>query len=68
MPHSKMMSPSLIRYAHRASLLVIPWTVDSQSPMRRAILWGVDGIITNHPATLAETIARLQKPPRRPEP
>jgi glycerophosphoryl diester phosphodiesterase len=61
LPHWTAASPSFIRRAHRASMLVIPWTVDSPRQMRRTILEGVDGIITNYPAKLTETVARLQK-------
>jgi glycerophosphoryl diester phosphodiesterase len=60
-PHWKAASPSLIRRAHRASMLVIPWTVDSPRQMRHTILEGVDGIITTYPAKLTETVARLRK-------
>ena len=42
-------------------MLVIPWTVDSPRQMRRTLLLGVDGIITNYPARLTEAVARLQK-------
>jgi glycerophosphoryl diester phosphodiesterase len=61
LPHWKKVSPSFIRQAHRASMLVIPWTVDSLRLMRRTILEGVDGIITNYPAKLTRIVARLQK-------
>jgi glycerophosphoryl diester phosphodiesterase len=61
LPHWTAGSPSFIRRAHRASLLVIPWTVNSPRQMRRTILEGVDGIITNYPAKLAEAVVRLQK-------
>lgn len=61
LPHWRAVSPSFICRAHRASMLVIPWTVDSLSQMRRTILKGVDGIITNYPAKLTEAVARLRK-------
>jgi glycerophosphoryl diester phosphodiesterase len=61
LPHWKATSPSFIRVARGAAMLVIPWTVDSPRQMRRTILAGVDGIITNYPATLTETVANLQK-------
>jgi glycerophosphoryl diester phosphodiesterase len=64
LPRWSAVSSSFIRRAHRASLLVIPWTVDSPRQMRRAVLEGVDGIITNCPAMLTETVARLQRPAR----
>ena len=61
LPHWNKVSPSFIRRAHRASMLVIPWTVDSLRQMRRTILDGVDGIITNYPAKLSRIVARLRK-------
>ncbi|HXW16108.1 MAG TPA: glycerophosphodiester phosphodiesterase family protein [Terriglobia bacterium] len=61
LPHWKRVSPSFIRQAHRASMLVIPWTVDSLRQMRRTILEGADGIITNYPAKLTRIVARLRK-------
>jgi glycerophosphoryl diester phosphodiesterase len=64
LPHWKAASPSFIRRAHRASMLVIPWTVDSPRQMRRTLLEDVDGIITNYPAKLTAIVARLQKTTR----
>jgi glycerophosphoryl diester phosphodiesterase len=61
LPRWTAVSPSFIHRAHQASMLVIPWTVDSPRQMRRTLLAGVDGIITNYPARLTETVARLQK-------
>jgi glycerophosphoryl diester phosphodiesterase len=61
LPHWKKASPSLIQRAHRASMLVIPWTVDTLRQMRRIILQGADGIITNYPAKLSEAVSRLQR-------
>jgi glycerophosphoryl diester phosphodiesterase len=60
LPHWKTASPSFIQRAHRASMLVIPWTVNSPSLMLRTIMDGADGIITNCPAILTQTVARLQ--------
>jgi glycerophosphoryl diester phosphodiesterase len=61
LPRWTLLSPSLVRRAHRASMLVIPWTINSLRQMRRTLLEGVDGIITNYPATLNEAVASLQK-------
>ena len=61
LPRWTAVSPSFIRRAHQASMLVIPWTVDSPSQMRRTLLQGVDGIITNYPARLTETVRSFQK-------
>ena len=61
LPHWKRASRSFIRRAHGASMLVIPWTVDTMRQMRSTILQGADGIITNYPAKLTQTVERLQK-------
>ena len=61
LPRWTAVSSSFVHRAHRASMLVIPWTVDSPRQMRRTLLLGVDGIITNYPARLTEAVARLQK-------
>ncbi len=63
----KGIAPAFIRRAHRAAMLVVPCTVDSPLEMRRAILAGVDGIITRDPAKLARSIASPpKKAPQRP--
>jgi glycerophosphoryl diester phosphodiesterase len=59
LPHWAIASRGLIRRAHRAGLQVIPWTVNYPPHMRRKILDGVDGIITNYPARLTAVMERL---------
>ena len=34
------------------------WTVNAGQDMRRAIRWGVDGIITNYPQVLRDIVKR----------
>lgn len=60
LPHLTAAPLSFIQRAHRAQLLVIPWAVDSPRQMRRNVLDGVDGIVTNHPAKLTEAVASLR--------
>lgn len=38
-----------IRHAHEAGVRVQIWTVDAESDMRRLLVWGVDGLISNRP-------------------
>ena len=38
---------------------MIPWTVNYPLHMRRKILDGVDGLITNYPARLTEVSGRI---------
>ena len=59
LPHWAIASRGLIRRAHRAGLQVIPWTVNYPLHMRRKILDGVDGLITNYPARLTTVMERL---------
>jgi glycerophosphoryl diester phosphodiesterase len=39
----------LVAEAHDLGLLVLPWTVNDTTTMRRLIGWGVDGLITDRP-------------------
>ncbi len=59
LPHWAFTSRRLISRAHRAGMRVLVWDLDQPRWMRRKILEGVDGIITNFPARLAEIRARL---------
>jgi glycerophosphoryl diester phosphodiesterase len=61
LPHWAIASRGLIRRAHREGLQVIPWTVNYPLHMRRKILDGVDGLITNYPARLAEVMERIER-------
>ena len=61
LPHWAIASRGLIRRAHREGLQVIPWTVNYPLHMRRKILDGVDGLITNYPARLTEVLDRLEQ-------
>jgi len=47
-----LLSRGFIRKAHNVGLKVHAWTVDDPNDMRRAIVNGVDGIITNFPTRL----------------
>jgi glycerophosphoryl diester phosphodiesterase len=60
---SKAALPSLIRRAHQASMLVIPWNVDSPRQMLQAIRDGVDGIVTNYPARLVKVLGNIRPAP-----
>ncbi len=59
LPHWAIASRGLIRRAHLHGLQVIPWTVNYPLHMRRKILDGVDGLITNYPARLTEVLEHL---------
>jgi glycerophosphoryl diester phosphodiesterase len=50
----RVVTPELIRAAHRSVLRVDVWTIDSEADMRRLLGYGVDGIMTDRPDILAE--------------
>lgn len=45
--------------AHDLGLSVLPWTVNQPSDLRRLILWGVDGIITDRPDLALRIIGQV---------
>jgi len=59
LPHWVIATRGSIRRAHRNSLQVFAWAVDQPRWMRRKILDGVDGLLTNYPARLTQVRARL---------
>jgi len=60
LPHWAIASRGFIRRAHKHSIPVFPWTVDQPARMERKIPAGVDGIITNYPARLADVLRRQE--------
>jgi glycerophosphoryl diester phosphodiesterase len=64
LPHWAIASRGFIRRAHKHSIPVFPWTVDQPARMERKISEGVDGIITNYPARLAEVLRRHESEAR----
>lgn len=61
LPHWMIASRGLIHRAHGEGLKVVPWTVDYPLHMRRKILDGVDGLITNYPARLTAVLDHLEQ-------
>ncbi len=54
LPHWAFASERLIRRAHENGLEIVVWGLDRERAARRLIAQGVDGIISNFPARLAE--------------
>jgi glycerophosphoryl diester phosphodiesterase len=61
-PDYALVDKPLVDRAHSLGLRVIPWTVDDVDDMRAQIADGVDGLITNYPATLRAVMAELGMP------
>jgi len=53
----RVVSPAMIRAAHRLELDVHVWTVDDRATMERLLDWGVDGLMTDRPDILADVMA-----------
>ena len=51
-------TPAMVRDAHAAGMLVIPWTIDDDATMQSLIDAGVDGLITDYPNTARDVMAR----------
>ncbi len=50
----RVVSPTSIRLAHDLDLDVHVWTIDDRDTMERLLDWGVDGLMSDRPDTLAE--------------
>ena len=50
----RVLTPNLVKQAHKKGWPVFVWTVDREENMSRLIEWGVDGIVSNLPGKLRE--------------
>ncbi|RFS81419.1 glycerophosphodiester phosphodiesterase [Actinomadura spongiicola] len=61
-PPWRGLSAAYVKKVHAARMEVLTWTIDHKVDMRKAVLLGVDGIITNKPdvlrSVLGETAAK----------
>ena len=55
-PHYRLLSRRIVAQLHAAGKLVITWTVNDRRRMLRAASLGVDGIISDDPRLLVETL------------
>lgn len=56
-PHVALVTDALMAEAHARGLAVYPYTANESAEMTRLLDLGVDGVITNYPARLAELLA-----------
>ena len=48
-PDYNLLNANVISWAHKQSMKVIPWTVNTREEMDTLVQMGVDGIITDYP-------------------
>lgn len=60
-PHYRLLSRRLVRKLHDAGKTVITWTVNDPRKMLRVAAMGVDGIISDDPKLLVETLGAAAK-------
>lgn len=53
-----LVTPALLRAAHRSGLPVHVWTIDEQAEMERLLDMGVDGLMTDRICTLRDVMQR----------
>jgi glycerophosphoryl diester phosphodiesterase len=56
-----VVTPRFIRRAHGKGMKVHVWTVNDEVDMMRLLKWGVDGIMTDYPASLRTVISQFLK-------
>lgn len=59
-PMSVVVTPRLIRRAHKRGMKVNVWTVDDKKTAQHLAAIGADGIITNAPGRVREYLAKLE--------
>jgi len=59
LPRADLVTPELVKAAHSAGLQVATWTVNSEEQMARLAEMGVDGIMSDYPDRLRQTVERV---------
>jgi len=58
-PHFADLSEGSIGEAHALNIAVLPWTLNDPEEIARAILMGVDGLISDYPDRARDVMARM---------
>jgi glycerophosphoryl diester phosphodiesterase len=58
-PFYKLINLKLVQKAHKNNIKVFPWTVNSESSVKKLVQYGVDGIITNDISKAQEVINQM---------
>ncbi len=60
-PFFEFVTREFIAECHRHALRVVPWTVNESRQWQELVSWGIDGIITDYPRRLQETLPALTR-------
>jgi glycerophosphoryl diester phosphodiesterase len=60
-PNYNLLDQAQIDAAHAQNILIIPWTVNDASSMRKLVAMGVDGLITDYPDLGTRVLAEIQQ-------
>lgn len=55
-PYFKLLSKKEVEDYQSSNFIIIPWTINDVSDMKKMIEWNVDGIITDYPNTLIDLL------------
>ena len=58
-PYHEEVTPKVVQEAHQLGMRIVPFTVNDPDRMRELVQMGVDGIITDRPATLRSVCKEL---------
>lgn len=57
-PDFTLLSQSKVSELHKMGIQVVPWTLNAESEWRKAVEWGVDGIISDDPGALISFLVK----------
>lgn len=60
LPHYKLVTRELIEQAHDRGLQIFTWTVNREPDLLQLADWGVDGVISDDPRLLAQTLGNSE--------
>lgn len=58
-PFHKLVTSTFVEKAHKNNIKIFPWTVNSESRIRKLVQLGVDGIITNYVSRAKDVLVNL---------
>ncbi len=60
-PDYRLVNKAMVEAAHAQAIRVIPWTVNDEKTMRKLVLMGIDGLITDYPDLGIQVLAEIRR-------